>query len=93
MACSYGNTLLVQYGSNVMRMSHVHHEGQDTCFAGCRSDDVNSSNGFERLGAVLKQRIFMGGNLVEPQTVYVIDGSTQTDGSGYVRCSSFKFIG
>src|SRR5690606_35641299 len=72
-----GDSFHIQYGSEVVRMNVGHNEGRDGGAVGGLSNETQAGNARQGLYRVLKQRILMGGDSLQPNLFDISYGGIQ----------------
>ena len=92
MPCADGNSLLVEDGPDVVRVDAVQQEREHTRLFSCRANQTNTRNRCNRFGGICERFVFIGSHIVHPQTIHIIDGCTQADGTRHMGRARFKFV-
>src|SRR4029077_12074756 len=81
MPGSDSNSLLVEDGPDVVRVDTVQQEREHTRLFSCGADQTNTRDCGKGVSGIGQQLVLIGGYVVHPQTIHIIDGCAQPDGT------------
>ena len=92
LADAHRNALAVENGADIVGMDAFQHEGYHPGLVLGIADDAQAVDRLQLFGGIDQQIVLVGGNRLQPDRLYIVDGGAKADGFDEGRRAGLEFM-